>query len=99
MDSVSLAFDQQRLAEICQRYGVVRLDVFGSVSRGDATDASDIDVLYELAPEAKLGWTIETLAGELADVFGRQVDLVSRRSLHERLRDRVIAEARPLYAA
>ena len=94
-----LEVDAERIAEICGRYGIARLDVFGSVGRGEATPDSDIDVLYELAPGARLGWSIELLADELAGVLGRPVDLVSRRALHERLRDAVLAEARVLYAA
>ena len=38
-------------------------------------------------------------AGELSELFGRPVDLVSRTALHERLRAAVLAEAQPLYAA
>jgi predicted nucleotidyltransferase len=94
-----LVVDRERLREVCARYGVARLEVFGSVSRGDASSASDIDLLYELAPGARLGWDIEDLAVELAALLGRRVDLVSRNAVHERLRDEVLAEARPLYAA
>lgn len=91
--------DLDLLADICRRYGVARLDVFGSAGRGELTDASDIDVLYELAPDTRLGWAIEDLARELTEALGRPVDLVSRRYLHRRLRDHVLAEAAPLYAA
>ena len=94
-----LEVDVDRIAEICGRYGIARLDVFGSVSRGEAAPGSDVDVLYELAPGARLGWDIESLADELAAVLGRPVDLVSRKALHERLRASVLAEARVLYAA
>ena len=87
------------IADICHRYGVTRLDLFGSASRGELTDSSDIDVLYELAPGARLGWAIEDLAQELTEAFGRTVDLVPRRYLHHRLRDQVLTEAAPLYAA
>lgn len=95
----SLDFDPEHLAEICARYGIARLETFGSVSRGDATAESDIDVLYELLPGARLGWEIAFLADELGDVLGRTVDLVSRRSLHHRLRRAVLTEATPFYAA
>jgi predicted nucleotidyltransferase len=94
-----LEVDLERIAEICQRYGVARLEVFGSVSRGEERPDSDVDVLYELAPDARLGWEIEDLTDELSEVLGRPVDLVSRRALHERLREAVLAEARLLYAA
>jgi predicted nucleotidyltransferase len=88
-----------RLAEICARYGVARLEVFGSVRRGDARPDSDIDVLYELAPGARLGWKIDDLNDELTGVLGRPVDLISRNALHDRLRGSVLREARVLYAA
>ena len=91
--------DQRRLDEICREYGISRLDVFGSISRGEAGDDSDIDVLYELLPGWRLGWEIETLCDRLAELLGRPVDLVSRNGLHERLRASVLAEAQPLYAA
>lgn len=96
---VKLTVDTNRLREVCERYGVVRLEVFGSVSRGDASPHSDVDLLYALAPDARLGWEIEDLANELAAVLGRPVDLVSQRGLNHRLREQVLTEARPIYAA
>ena len=99
MAMAGLHVDDDRLAEVCRRYGVSRLEVFGSVSRGEAGPDSDIDVLYELAPGSRLGWKIEDLADELTKLIGRRVDLISRNALHERLRDVVLAEARVLYAA
>lgn len=91
--------DFGRLAELCERYGVARLEVFGSVSRGDAGPDSDIDVLYELVPGARLGWAIEDFADDLAGLFGRPVDLIARNALHDRLRNSILSEARVLYAA
>ena len=99
MSATGLDVDMQRLDELCRRYGVARLEVFGSVTRGEANESSDLDLLYELAPGANLGWEIEDLQDELSDLFGRTVDLVSKRSLHHRLRTAVLAEARELYAA
>ena len=92
------AVDVERLRDICNRYGVSRLEVFGSVSRGESAPDSDIDVLYDLATGSRLGWDIEKLA-ELSELMGRRVDLVSRNSLHERLRKEVLDQARLLYAA
>lgn len=96
---VGLTVDQQCLAEVCRRYGIARLMVFGSVARGTAGTDSAVDVLYELAPNRRLGWEIEDLADELAEVFGRPVDLVSLPALHARLRGTVLAVAWPVYAA
>jgi len=94
-----LTVDEGQLAAVCERYGVARLRVFGSVARGTADQTSDVDVLYELLPDRRLGWEIEQLADELAEILGRPVDLVSVGALHRRLRDAVLAEAQPLYAA
>lgn len=99
MQPLGIDVDLDRVAEICRRYGIARLDVFGSAGRGEARAASDVDLLYDLLPGAKLGWEIEDLSDELSAVFGRPVDLVSRGALHRRLREAVLADARVLYAA
>ena len=74
--------DEGRLADICDRYGIAKLQIFGSQARGTAGPDSDIDVLYTLRPGRRLGWEIEQLADELTGLFGHSVDLVSLRSLH-----------------
>ncbi|WP_202616271.1 nucleotidyltransferase family protein [Actinomyces sp. 432] len=84
---------------MCQRFGIATLDVFGSVARGQASSSSDIDLLYQLQPGRSLGWEIEDLSDELAALFGRPVDLVSRRSLHPLIREQVLNDAETLYAA
>jgi hypothetical protein len=56
-------------------------------------------MLYVMAPGRSLGFAINRLGDELTTLFGRRIDLVSRRSLHRLLRDRVLAEAQTLYAA
>jgi uncharacterized protein len=94
-----VAVDEAQLADICRRYGIARLAVFGSVARGTADASSDIDILYDLAPGRRLGWEIEDLADELTALLGRPVDLVARTALHRRLEPVVLAEARTLYAA
>jgi predicted nucleotidyltransferase len=91
--------DEARLAAICNRYGIAELKIFGSQARGTAQPGSDIDILYTLQPGHRLGWEIEQLADELAELFGGRVDLVSVRALHPLLRPSVLAEARPVYAA
>ena len=74
----TLDIDRARLDALCRRFGITRLDVFGSVARGEAGPGSDVDLLYELAQGRSLGWEIEDLSQDLADLFGRPVDLVSR---------------------
>ena len=60
-------------------FPVRRMALFGSVVRGEATEASDIDILVEVDPSIGLGFV--TLAERLEQVLGHKVDLVSRRAL------------------
>lgn len=94
-----LVVDQERLADVCARYGVVELSVFGSVARGEARDDSDLDLLYILGPGQHLGFSINQLEDELSALFERRVDLVSKKALHRAIRDDVLADARNVYAA
>ncbi len=91
--------DRERVAEICDRYGVVELLVFGSRARGDAGPGSDVDLLYTLAPGRHLGFSVNRLEDELAEAFGCPVDLVSKAALHRLMRGDVLAESQVLYAA
>ncbi len=93
------AVDVARLEDICTRYGIAELSVFGSVARGDATPTSDVDLLYVLQPGARLGFAIDDLEDELADLFDRRVDLVARKAVHPLLRPEVEAQARTVYVA
>ena len=95
----TLDVDRLRLDALCRRFGIARLDVFGSVARGEDGPGSDVDLLYELAQGRALGWEIEDLSQDLADLFGRPVDLVSRKARHPLIRDQVLADAEPFYVA
>jgi hypothetical protein len=83
------------LLALARRRGVTGVRVFGSMSRGDASDESDVDLLVTLAP----GTSALALGGLLLDaqeLLGRRVDVVTEASLHPALRDRVLADAVPL---
>ena len=66
---------------------------------GRQRDSTRTVRLYVLAPGRHLGFSINRLEDELAELLGRPVDLVSEAALHEAIRDAVLAEARELYAA
>lgn len=83
------------LLALASRRGVTAVRVFGSMSRGDDTDSSDVDLLVTLAP----GTSALALGGLLLDaqeLLGRRVDIVTEASLHPALRERVLADAVPL---
>lgn len=70
--------------------------VFGSVARGEETPESDIDFLIDYDLEKITPWFPVGLIHDLQDFLGREVDVVSAKSLHYYIKDRVLAEAKPL---
>ena len=94
-----IAVDTERLRAVCERYGVARLEVFGSTARGEAGPDSDLDLLYVLKPGARLGFSFFDLEDDLASLLGRPVDLVARDSINRHIREQVLHDAQPLYAA
>jgi len=76
-----LQVERERLAVVCERYGVERLEVFGSFSRGNAEDGSDLDVLVTFRPGVRAGLEFVALQQELEELFGRPVDLLTRGSV------------------
>ena len=88
-----------QLAELCRKYGIAELSVFGSVARGDAQPGSDVDLLYVRVPGNDLGMSYFALQEDLEKLFGRPVDLVPKEGLHWVIRDQVLSDAQVLYAA
>lgn len=88
-----------RLAELCRKYGIAELAVFGSTARGDERPDSDVDLLYVRLPGNDLGMSYFALQEDLEKLFGRPVDLVPKDGLHRAIRDQVLEDARVLYAA
>jgi uncharacterized protein len=92
--------DEGALAELCRRYHVVELSVFGSAARGNMRPDSDIDLLVEFLPQAEVDlFDHAGLMLDLADLLGQRVDLVSKNGLKPMIRASVLEEARLLYAA
>ena len=89
----------EKIVEICRKYGVREMAVFGSAVREDMHPDSDLDILVEFYPEAKIGWEFFDLEEELARLFARKVDLGTKRSLKPWVRPDVLREAQVIYAA
>lgn len=93
--------DTERLREVCRRWKIAELDVFGSVAREEAGAASDVDLLVTFLPDAEWGlFDHVAMEDDLSAVFGRRVDLVTRRAVEasgNALRRReILSSARPL---
>lgn len=70
-----------------RRAGIRRLSLFGSVARGEAGANSDVDLLAEFDPEARIGlFELGALERRLGELVGRKVDLLPGPISKERLR-------------
>ena len=85
---------REAMLSLANRYGVQDIQVFGSVARGDATAASDIDVLISVPDKEHFDFF--KFWYELEDLVGRDVDLVERDSIHWAIKEQVLQEAQPL---
>ena len=87
----------------CEGGNVARVDLFGSVARGEAKPGSDVDLLVEFLPDSNTGlFEMGALKEDLEERLGCRVDLVSRRAV-ERSRNpirraAILAHSVPLYA-
>lgn len=91
------------LAELCRRYHVARLEVFGSAATGEAdAQARDLDFLVDFQAESSMGPFHQyfDFLEELQHLFGRDVDLVERRAMkNPHFIKAVNASRKLLYAA
>jgi predicted nucleotidyltransferase len=83
---------RHQILAAARRHGATNVRVFGSVARGDADAASDIDFLVDFEPGRSL-LDLASLLVELEDLLGRPVDVVTEPGLKSRVRQRVLAEA------
>lgn len=72
------------IKEFCQRWKIEEFYLFGSVLRSDFRPDSDIDVLVEFMPDALWGLLeLVRMKRELESLFGRAVDLLTKKSIEE----------------
>src|SRR6266545_1822814 len=77
--AAGIELPEVEITELCRRYQVKELAVFGSAARGEMRPDSDIDLLVEFLPEAEVDLIDHAgLMLDLAHLFGRRVDLVSK---------------------
>jgi predicted nucleotidyltransferase len=68
-----------RVDDICVKYGISYLGLFGSMARGEAREDSDVDLLVKFDNNANIGlFELDRLQRDLEMRFGRKVDLVTK---------------------
>jgi predicted nucleotidyltransferase len=94
--AIDIPFEELR--EVCRSYRVRRLMVFGSVLREDFGPESDVDLLVEFVPGARITYfDLADLQDQLAELLGRPVDLGTPASLSDHIREQVLSTAQVIY--
>lgn len=83
---------REEILKIADQHGACNVRIFGSVARGEAQEDSDVDFLIDLG-ENLSPWFPVGLIQEWEALLGRKVDVVTAKSLHYFIRERVLQEA------
>ena len=102
--AMTITIPKDKIIEFCRRWKIAEFAFFGSVLREDFGPESDIDVLVTFTLDAR--WSLldhVEMQDELKDIFGRAVDLISKRGI-ERSRNairrkEILGSAEVIYAA
>ena len=98
MFKAQIEIPQDEIEAFCRKYPIRRLSLFGSVLREDFRPNSDVDVLVEFEPGAKVTYLdLGTMEMELSSIMGRNVDLREPEELSRYFRQQVLETALPLY--
>jgi predicted nucleotidyltransferase len=100
MAVAQIKIPEAEIIDLCQRNGIRKLALFGSVLTSRFEDSSDVDVLVEFRPQERVGFfRLADVEAELSQLLGgRKVDLRTPMDLSRHFRDEVIRNALVLYA-
>ena len=84
---------REAILRLAAEHGASNVRVFGNVARGEATEASDLDLLVDQDWNRLSAWGGMELVVELEDLLERKVDVATEDELKPRIRERVLREA------
>ncbi len=100
---LALDIDHERLADLCRRYHVAKLELFGSRAKGTALPGSDVDLIVTFVDGRTPGLGFVTFAEALEGIFARPVDLLVRdtvdRDENPIRRRGILSQVEEVYAA
>ena len=100
MTRARIDIPNEKIADYCRRNRIKRLALFGSVLREDFTAESDVDVLVEFEPDAKVGLLgLARMEIELGELLDHKVDLNTPGFLSDYFRAEVLTQAEVHYDA
>lgn len=89
---------REKATPIFKRYGIVHAAVFGSVSRGEETPESDVDIMVKIGTKMDLVQFIQ-FRNALRESLGRNVDVVTESSVSPYMKSYIINDLRSIYEA
>lgn len=98
-DAITVSLPLEDIRDYCLGRPILRLSLFGSAMRGELTADSDIDLLVEYVPGARIG--LLAMSGQeidLSRIIGRPVDLRTPEDLSRYFRQDVIDSSQLIYA-
>lgn len=97
-NEIVIKIDQKKLEEVCRKYQVDFLGVFGSVARGDDRPDSDVDLLVRFSKEKKITLIdLEDVEESFERAFGRSVDLVTTKSVSPYMKRGIMNDLKSVY--
>jgi len=78
--------------ELKEKYGIKEIGIFGSYLRGEAKEESDLDILVEFKPDAKISLLDFVELNYLSDLLGVKIDLVEKSALKPRIGKQILSE-------
>jgi len=82
MNKLKIKVPKAKIAEFCKRWNISEFAVFGSALTADFRPDSDVDVLVSFDPQTQVTlFDMVHMQEELRTIFGREVDLVSKRGV------------------
>ena len=104
MGKAHIEIPKEKIAEFCQKWKIREFAFFGSVLREDFQPDSDIDVLVTFDEKAHHSlFDLVDMQDELKVIFGREVDLVSKRGIESSRnyirKNAILGSAEAIYAA
>ena len=103
MNSTQIPIPMNEIESFCEKWKVKTLELFGSVLRADFSKASDIDVMVSFEDGATRSlFDIVDMKEELKTLFGRPVDILSRRAVEKSTnpyrKEEILNSAKVIYA-
>jgi len=90
--------EKYKLKEICKKYDIIFMGVFGSYVHGDFTPKSDLDLLVRFSKQKGL-LDLVRIEREISQYAGVKVDMLTEGSLSPYLKDSIISDLEVVYDA